>query len=440
DQTGTVLNVPIAAVIAPGTFELVMEVFTPDGSVAGHKFFIGSNSDGQTAPGYLSAAACSFPNPTNLDTVGFPDMNIIFNVNGSCPAPTPTPTPTPASGPQIYAYSFNNDHLISFNAGGPSALLSDVALTGLVTDENLSGMDFRPSNGQLYAVGTSGFPGTDSVVTINLTTGAVTSVVTGTTYTTPDGLFVGVDFNPVADRLRDITDNRSNLRLHPDLGMVVGIDTALAYAAGDPNAGAIPNIVHVAYSNNTPGATQTTLYGIDSTLNTLVRIGSINGTPDPPDTGKVFTVGLLGINPTNFGGFDIQQGTDVAYASLNLSSIPNLCKINLTTGAATVVGPIGPSGTIVDGLSLQFKPNGVSVSGRVFTPDGRGLSNSKVTIRSSQGVTRSVTTSSFGFYSFDNVALGNGYLLKVASKQYLFSSQTIQVGDTLTNIDFTGAD
>ncbi|MEO6050471.1 MAG: hypothetical protein ABIP78_03970, partial [Pyrinomonadaceae bacterium] len=42
DQTGTVLNVPIAAVIAPGTFELVMEVFTPDGSVAGHKFFIGS--------------------------------------------------------------------------------------------------------------------------------------------------------------------------------------------------------------------------------------------------------------------------------------------------------------------------------------------------------------------------------------------------------------
>ena len=45
---------------------------------------------------------------------------------------------------------------------------------------------------------------------------------------------------------------------------------ALAYAAGDPNAGANPNVVGSAYTNNFAGATTTTLYGIDSDLDILV--------------------------------------------------------------------------------------------------------------------------------------------------------------------------
>jgi len=81
---------------------------------------------------------------------------------------------------------------------------------------------------------------------------------------------------------------------------------------------------------------------------------------------------------------------------------------------------------------------GVSVSGRVTTPDGRGLRNARVVITDSHGVARTVTTSSFGFYQFDDVAVGENYVIGVVSKQYRFSSQLIQVADTLTNVDFVG--
>ncbi|MEP6786800.1 MAG: carboxypeptidase-like regulatory domain-containing protein, partial [Acidobacteriota bacterium] len=82
---------------------------------------------------------------------------------------------------------------------------------------------------------------------------------------------------------------------------------------------------------------------------------------------------------------------------------------------------------------------GVSVSGRVTTPDGRGLRNAKVVITDSLGNARTVTTSSFGFYQFDEVAVGDSYVIGVVSKQYRFiTSQLVQLGDTLTDVNFVG--
>jgi hypothetical protein len=81
---------------------------------------------------------------------------------------------------------------------------------------------------------------------------------------------------------------------------------------------------------------------------------------------------------------------------------------------------------------------GVSISGRVLTPDGRGLRNARVVITDSQGVARTVTTSSFGFYQFDDVESGGNYVIGVVSKQYRFASRAIQVNDTLTDVDFVG--
>jgi hypothetical protein len=101
DQADTVFSVPITATVPAGTLELVMEVSSPDGRPDGNMFFIGSNPDGQTEPSYISAADCGMPDPTNLADVGFPNMHIVMNVNGSCPqgTPTPTPTPTPTGRP-----------------------------------------------------------------------------------------------------------------------------------------------------------------------------------------------------------------------------------------------------------------------------------------------------------------------------------------------------
>ncbi len=80
----------------------------------------------------------------------------------------------------------------------------------------------------------------------------------------------------------------------------------------------------------------------------------------------------------------------------------------------------------------------VSVSGQVTTPDGHGLRNATVSITDSQGVRRTVTTSSFGFYRFDDVATGDVYMIRIASRLYRFAPLTLQVTDTLINLDFVG--
>jgi subtilisin-like proprotein convertase family protein len=97
--SGTVLTVPLVATVPAGA-ELVMEVFTPNGQATGNFFFIGSNTAAETGPSYLSAADCGIATPTDTAAIGFPDMNIVFNVNGFCtPGGTPTPTPTATVSP-----------------------------------------------------------------------------------------------------------------------------------------------------------------------------------------------------------------------------------------------------------------------------------------------------------------------------------------------------
>ncbi|MEP6787142.1 MAG: DUF4394 domain-containing protein [Acidobacteriota bacterium] len=357
DQGLTVLNVPLTATVPAGTLEIVMEVLTPDGTDPGNSIFLGSNAAGQSGPSYIQAAECGLGTPTDLATIGFPNMHLVFNIHGSCTAPTPTPTPVPACA-TLYAYDFSTDHLISFNAADPATILTDIALPGLDTanDEFLESIDFRPSTGQLYGIATNPTTNLTRVVTINTTTGQVTSV--GGTVTPAAGLFFAGDFNPVVDRVREASDADINRRFNPNDGTLAATDTNLAYAAGDPNAGFDPSVVHVAYSNNTPGATQTTLFAIDSNRDVLARIGSVNGSPVSPNSGQLFTVGSLGLNAQSFGGFDIQQGTGIGYAVLRLTGNSQLYKIDLTTGAATLVGHVGPSTNTdaIDGLTVAIAP------------------------------------------------------------------------------------
>ncbi len=80
----------------------------------------------------------------------------------------------------------------------------------------------------------------------------------------------------------------------------------------------------------------------------------------------------------------------------------------------------------------------VSVSGRITAPDGRGLRSTIVSIIDSLGVKQTATTSSFGFYTFDNLRPGETYLIVVNSRLYRFATRSLTVNDNLTNIDFVG--
>lgn len=80
----------------------------------------------------------------------------------------------------------------------------------------------------------------------------------------------------------------------------------------------------------------------------------------------------------------------------------------------------------------------LTVSGRVTTPTGLGLRNAVVSMIDSLGIRRTATTSSFGVYSFTNVALGGNYTISVASKRYRFAPKVMVITDNLSNVDFVG--
>ena len=255
--------------------------------------------------------------------------------------------PVAAEAVTIYGVTTTNN-LLTFDSATPGTA-SSVAITGLQAGESVLGIDLRPANGQLYALGS-----TSRLYTINPATGAATQVGSGPFSPALVGTSFGFDFNPVVDRIRVVSDADQNFRLNPDTGAVVATDTNLAYATGDPNFGTNPNVVASAYTSNFAGSTVTTLFGIDSNLDIALIQGSPDGTPISPNTGQLFTAlplftaGPVPVNTSDAVGFDFSGPPTVGYVSL--TPVTGAASSLYTVGAAemTLVGTIGTGFIVVD--------------------------------------------------------------------------------------------
>jgi hypothetical protein len=241
---------------------------------------------------------------------------------------TLTVAATPLRAEQMYAT--NGGSITVFDSNNPSSLFSST-FQGLQTGETIVGIDLRPANGMLYGVSNQ-----SRLYIINPGNGQLTQVGANGAFTLTGTAF-GTDFNPVPDRLRQVSNTEQNLRINPNDGTAI-VDTPLTPAG---------NIVAVAYSNNFVGAASTVLYAIDSIAGTLNVISNPNG------GGPINLVGSLGLG-TNLDeriGFDISGLSGTAYASIIVGGFTNLYTINLSTGAATLVGNIGGSGNNFVGLT-----------------------------------------------------------------------------------------
>jgi hypothetical protein len=275
-----------------------------------------------------------------------------------------------------------SNRLVSFRADDPANILTSFPVSGLTAGENVSGIDVRPATGELFAL-------TDAnrVLRLDPATGRgvqVGAAVDPTLFAT--GVAGGFDFNPAADRLRLVNADNDNLRFNPvtftpvdgdAVAPGVQADTDLAFDAGDPNAMANPFVVAAAYDrNDNDGATATTLFGIDSALNVLVRQGGVDGTPSP-NGGLLFTVGALGVNPTEIAGLDISgagaggSGTAVAALQLEGETVSKIYNLNLATGAATLVGTVGGGEALRDiaiaGPRVAFDATSLTVNEKAGT-------------------------------------------------------------------------
>jgi uncharacterized repeat protein (TIGR01451 family) len=236
-----------------------------------------------------------------------------------------------------------SNNLLRFDTALPGTILSSTPITGLQPGENILGMDFRPGAGgnrSLYAIGSG-----SRLYTIDTTTGAATLVASLTAdptdatnpFTALNGTQFGVDFNPVPDRLRVVSNNGQNLRINVENGLVI-TDTNL-------NPGT-PSIVGAAYTNSFAGATGTTLYDIDSGTDQLLI-------QSPPNNGTVTAVGSgLGVNVQGLLGFDIRSNNQ-ALAVMTTDGVSSaLYSIDLLSGTAALIGSVGSVGTLLRGMAI----------------------------------------------------------------------------------------
>jgi Domain of unknown function (DUF4394) len=234
----------------------------------------------------------------------------------------------------------SDQRLVCFNDRNPEKATNIGAVSGLSGgDTALIGIDYRVQNGMLYGVGNAG-----GVYLLN-TTNATATLVNRLSVALSGAAF-GVDFNPVADRLRIVSDTGQNLRHNVNTDGVTVADTPLNYAVGVPSLG----IVGAAYTNNDlDPTTNTTLYNLDSNLDQIA-------VQSPPNNGSLVANGKLTIDATAVVGFDtystLRNGITVDVQSLaaikTADGATKLYSINVPTGKATSRGAFSAQNTVID--------------------------------------------------------------------------------------------
>jgi hypothetical protein len=274
------------------------------------------------------------------------------------------------AAPGTVAVALTGNSLITLDPANPGAAGAPVAVTGLTAGDSLVAIDFRPQNGFLYGLGRNSGAGTVQLYAISYRTGVAAALGSPGTFVASDGVTpapvagtnFGFDFNPAVDRVRVVNDAGQNFRINPNNGALVDGDLFSPGLNMDGSiGGATTSVDAAAYTNNQPNATTTTLYTLGA-LNHQLFI------QNPPNVGTQTTPlsVTVGGTPASFSGvngFDIAPGVDAAssntaatgvgYAALTIGGITSMYTIDLTSGAATSVGPIGAGGAPVGGLAVQ---------------------------------------------------------------------------------------
>ncbi|HEY7120754.1 MAG TPA: DUF4394 domain-containing protein [Tepidisphaeraceae bacterium] len=154
--------------------------------------------------------------------------------------------------------------------------------------------------------------------------------------------------------------------------------SAVGYAPGDASAGTNPDLVSIALASEAgPGLGAETAYAIDAQTDALVTIGTVGGARRSPDTGRLYTVGRLGLDAGSNTGFDVvslSDGGKVAYASFQgRRGSTVFSTVDLTGGAATAVGTVGDGSVRVQDIAVfpesPYTALGVTAGNQVLVFD-----------------------------------------------------------------------
>jgi hypothetical protein len=146
---------------------------------------------------------------------------------------------------------------------------------------------------------------------------------------------------------------------------------------------------------------------------------------------------------------DVRQ--TVTYTSDFLGFVPgNVDNLGLSFSSVNPNLSIGPggflnsfttagTGSFASSSAPIYSPPtaaGVSITGRVLSGYGLPVSRAILTLTDGNGETRMVSTTSLGYYRFDDVRAGQIVTISVTAKGWTYNPQVINVSDNIIDLDF----
>ena len=238
---------------------------------------------------------------------------------------------TVSAAPAAEVAALWGDNTISIVDTSQKKVVKTWNITGIAG--KVLGIDVRPADGMLYAVGADG-----GIYTVDTKTGKAT-MKSKLDQMLAAGSWATVDFNPVADRLRLMSHDGTNLRVNVDDGKVTK-DGNHKFADADMHKGETPKVVAGAYINSFKGSKETALFNIDATIGALIKQA-------PPNDGTLNAIGKLGFKSDTYA-FDIWSdgnGKNDAW----LMAGDTLYSVDLASGKATAAAKVsGAKGPVRD--------------------------------------------------------------------------------------------
>ncbi len=160
------------------------------------------------------------------------------------------------------------------------------------------------------------------------------------------------------------------------------------------------------------------------------------------DIAAIFCLTLLlaqsGPRAQSGGGFEI---TGSVVAGGGDPAAQGDFALDSTTGQSVAGNAIGSglfalSGGFWNYTTLAPTAASVSISGRVLTPAGAGLSNALLYLQTGGGELLVARSSSLGYYRFDGIEAGQTVLISVQSKRYTYTPRVVTTLDEISGLDF----
>ena len=241
---------------------------------------------------------------------------------------------------EFYATDTGNN-LLRFSSDDPGRLRAK-QITGLPAGVSLKGIDFRPASGDLYGLGS------DKVV-YRVNTRTAIAVPEGKSFDLSPSILMGgnngLDFNPTVDKIRVTSDARENIRLNPDDGTLLAVDTMLTPTDVQIVGSAYTNSSFTAFATR-PTVTELYAYDVSGAVDRL-------WIQRPANAGTLIMPLSTGLRLRSSLGFDIAGANNVGWvAGTQQSSFRNrLYKVDVTTGQAKSMGRIGDGTRTITGLA-----------------------------------------------------------------------------------------